>query len=716
MRVADRFRPLLRSALLACGVLLLAAQGVLAQSPLKLSNQITDQTRVLDSGLAEVQAAVDSLLNSHKVQLWIVFISTSGSDTAQSLAVSTYQANGLGGNDFLLLVAVDDHRYGYSEDPKSGNPSLGAATGLTTDAIDSLLGSELEPRFKAGDYPGGVVAFINGLGQAIANGASTGGSSSDTSGATSGLSSAVATILLTLLAIILVGAGLIVVGLWFRAWRRNRLSAEERDKQTGDLARQANKALVDTDDAVNSAQQDLGFAQAQFDDADVKPYSDAIAAAQEQLKAAFSIRQKLDDSIPEDQPTKIQMYNQIIAACGAANAAIGTQAQRLQALRDLEKSAPQALAAMPKAIGELQARLPDIQAALKTLSGYAPSAWASVKGNPEEADKRGHFAEQQVAKGNAALAGTPPDANGAAHAARAAQEAVSGANQLLDAVVQLATALDDARGKVGGEISATETDINAAKSALQSPAGTGVPASAAGDLAKAEGLLQTAKTLAVAAPPDPLAALQAAQAAHAAADAVLAHIREASDQAARTQAAYNSARATAAASVGQAEGYINARRTGVGLEARTRLAEAERHMAQADALATSDPVAATNEANVATNMATAAYNLAAGDFTSYERGQYPRSGGTWSGGGGTSDPAASFGGAIIGSIIGSMLSGGGNRGGGFGGTPWGSGGGWTGGGGGGGFGGFGGGGGHSGGGSFGGGGGGGGGHSGGGGW
>jgi uncharacterized membrane protein YgcG len=686
MRVADRARTLLKSALLAGGLLLLGATSAMAQSPIKLSNQITDQTGVLESSTARVQAALDGLQSAHNVQLWIVFIATSDSDTASALAQSTYEYNGLGGNDFLVLVAVDDHRYGWWEDTLASNSDIGTATGLDSATIDSLLASQMEPRFKSGDYPGGVVAFANGLSQAVGNGGSTGGKATPVTpgatpvtpgGSTSGVDSAVSTVLTTLVGLILVGAVVIVGYLWFRAWRRGRMSVEERDKQTGELARQANKSLVDTDDALTAASQDLGFAQAQFDDADTKPYGDAITEAQAQLKAAFAIRQMLDDSIPEDQPTKIQMYNQIIAACTAANGMVNAQVQRLQALRDLEKDAPKALAVLPKAIADLQGRLPAIQVAMKTLSGYAPSSWVSVKGNLEEADKRGDFAEQQVAKGNAALAATPPDAGAAAHAARAAQEALAGANQLLDAVVQAAKGLDDARGKLDEEIAAVENDLETAKSTLAGPAGAGAPASASGDIAKATALLRTAKAQAAAAAPDPLTALQTAQQANAAADAVLANIRQASDQALRAQAAYNSARATAAASVGQAQGFVNARKTGVGREARTRLAEAERHLAQADALATSDPAAATNEANIATNMATAAYNLAAGDFVDYERGRYPRGGGSWSGGGGAG--GSDLGAALIGGIIGGMLSGGSNRGGGFGGTPWGSSGGWSGG-------------------------------------
>ena len=680
VRIVGRMIAALRHILLAGTLLLLLAVAAAAQSTPKLTSQITDQTGVLGSGGPQVQAALDKLLSEQDVQLWVVFIPTTDGPTAQQLAQQTFDANGFGGNDILLLVAVNDHKYSWWEV---------AATDLPGAQIDSLLSSEMEPRLRAGDYAGGVADFASALGNAVqaarapvskptvettgvpANQGSPGGSPVSIDQST------IVAALWTILAIILIGCGVVIVALWFPAWRRSRLSAEERDKRTGELARQANKLLVETDDAVNAAQQELGFAEAIFDEGDVKPFRDAIATAQDALKKAFAIRQQLDDAIPEDQPTKERMYSEIIAGCQSASAAIDEQNNRIKALRDLAKTAPQTLAELPRAIETLQARLPAIQAAMKTLSAYAPSAWAAVKGNAEEADKRGHSAEQQIEKGRAALTEVPPDSNEAARTARAAQEAVAQANQLLDAVEQMAAALEDARGRLDKEIADAEADLDAAKSAAQGPGGAAVAPAASGDLARAEELLEAAKNQAAAQPPDTIAALKAAQEAHASTDVVLAGIREASSQQARARAAFNAARASADASVKQAGAFISTRRNGVGRQARTRLAEAERHLGQADALAATDVTTATTEANVATNMATAAYSLAQGDFVDFERGGPPRGGG--SAGGGAGGAGANVAGAILGGIIGGFLGGGrGGFGGGFGGTRWGSGGGWTG--------------------------------------
>ena len=110
MRTTGRLRSIIRPFLLAGGLLLLLASGAGALATPKLSSQITDQTGVLGSDQTSVQTALDSLQNGQNVQLWLVFIPTAGSATAPDFARQTFEANGLGGNDMILLVAVDDHR------------------------------------------------------------------------------------------------------------------------------------------------------------------------------------------------------------------------------------------------------------------------------------------------------------------------------------------------------------------------------------------------------------------------------------------------------------------------------------------------------------------------------------------------------------------------------------------------------------------------------
>ncbi len=675
------------------GVSLLLTAPAAAAAPPFLTDHVTDQVGVLGSEMSSVESAVSDLSDRDNIDLWVVFIASGNGTTAADLAQQTYKSNGFGGNDMVLLVAVNDHRYGWWEGVKAGTADTGAATGLSGPWIDKLCSDNLDPNFKAGDYGAGVIDFIDALETSVAGSAGPVATSAPNggSGSGSGNSGSGGSILIFLG---VVGGAILVLVLIvrLRAWQLGRQSAEERDKRTGALAQQANQLLVSTDDAITSAKQELGFAQAEFSDADCAPFAKAIDAASAELKQAFTLRQKLDDSIPEDPPTRERMYNEIIARCQTANAALAEQHDRIQTLRDLEKRAPQALDALDKAVESLQEREKSIASALQTLATYAPASWASVKGNPEEADKRGAFVEERIKEGRAALAKTPPDNAAAASVIRAAQDAMAQANLLLDAVESQAKSLQDAQDRLAHELADAQKDIETARKAVDSA----VAATYATQLDQAGQQLARAQAAAGSAAPDPLAALKTAQDAHTSIDQVLSGTRAANEQAARDQAAFTTARTSASASIARATGYLSGRREGVGREARTRLAEAERHFAQAQALAATDLQQATSEAMTAGTMADQAYDLARSDFDGFN-------------GGGRS--------TVFGGIV--VPPSGGRRGGGFGGSSWGSGGGWSGGGhssggghgGGGGFGGFSGGG-HSSGGSSGGGGG----HGGGGGW
>ena len=70
------------------------------------------------------------------------------------------------------------------------------------------------------------------------------------------------------------------------------------------LARDANRLLIETDDAVRDAEQELGFAEAQFGATEVEAFRAALREASGQLQGAFAARQRLDDNEPEDEATR----------------------------------------------------------------------------------------------------------------------------------------------------------------------------------------------------------------------------------------------------------------------------------------------------------------------------------------------------------------------------------------------------------------------------
>ncbi|HEY6013927.1 MAG TPA: TPM domain-containing protein, partial [Candidatus Limnocylindrales bacterium] len=538
---------------------LVGATPVLAQSVPRLASQITDESGVVGGRSAEIGRALDRLLQERGVQLFVAFVPTTSGDVPQSFAQATFEQNGLGGNDMLLLVATDDHRYAWWEN--------GAVPSLPSNEIDQLLSRTLDPRFRAGDYPGGVIDFADGLAAALGGTvpatAATGPTVAPLTPAPGGEVAEPARDAGPwpgiLAGIVLLLAGLTLLWAWWRQRRLRRLTAEERDRRTGELARQANALLIAADDAVRDGQQELGFAEAEFDPADVDPLRVALTAARAELTAAFTVRQQLDDDVPEDPETRERMLTEIVDRATRLKALLDEQHQRLAALRDQEAQAPQALAALPDRVAALEARLPAAAATVERLAAYAPAETQSVKGNVEEARKRIAAASGEIERGQASLRATPPDARTAARAVQRVQRVLVEVAGLLDAVDRLAATLDDARNRLGDEIAAAESDLTAALDADQrSPAGPEIAAR----LAEAKTLLARAKAQAVAPTPAVLAALRDAQQANATADEALASVRQAEERRARERAALDAALRTADASVARAQDFVTTRRQG----------------------------------------------------------------------------------------------------------------------------------------------------------
>jgi uncharacterized membrane protein YgcG len=676
-RRTTTLQPWLRSAAAALVWLMLTVAPALAlDQPPRLEGQVTDQAGVLTpADEAKVAAALEQLRTDTGVQLFTAYVDTTGGEDVNAFTSDTAAASSLGGNDALILVAVEDRSYSMWV-----GPSLDE---ITDTEIDAILTESLEPALVDGEFAAAMVSAAAATGVAAQTDtagapaaatpiapAPTAGADSEgsSSGSTDGLN------VTLILAILLVAGGLFLVG---RTLLRRRVTAKAQAAVLDTLNHDANRALLGADEALKDAANDVEFAAAQWGDPEVIPYREAIRLADDDLRAAFALRQKLDDSYPEKPPERDAMLREIIARCARAQQLLDAQEQRFDDLRDLEASAPAQLAALPAAIEELRVRCATAdQAAARMRTMYAPSATASVDGNLVEAGKALDAAAGEAARG-AAVVDTKPSEG--VVALRRAQEAMARATQLVEAVERLAASLDDAAARLRGELDAAARDLAAARDAVAQlaqvpavPPSASGPATAtdpAGALRAAEEALGEARQAGEAQPLDPLSALQRAVAANQAADAIVAQVADANAQVARRRQVAEAAITTAQGHVSRAIDYITTRRHGVGETARTRAAEAEMRLGEARGLAAADPEGATATANRAIQLADEAYRLAAGEFDGWNSGGGPVAGPYRQGG-----ADAQVIGAVLGGIAGAVISGamrGGGRDSGWGGSPWG---------------------------------------------
>ncbi|MFE7748375.1 TPM domain-containing protein [Streptomyces sp. NPDC057428] len=421
-----------------------------------------------------------------------------------------------------------------------------------------------------------------------------------------------------------------------------------------ELDARAKADLVDTDDAVRTSEEELGFATAQFGEEAAAPFADAVRRAGAELTTAFRLRQQLDDAFPEDDETRRGMLDEIISRCADANGRLDAVSEDFDRLRALEQTAPQAVNTAEITFRELLGRVSAAETAVGALrERYAEPATAPAAQDVERAKDRLVFTTSSLNQARQAVDGG--DSARAAVYVRAAEGAIQQVSTLVDGVDRRSRELAEAAAGLPGALTGMETDLADARGLLRgTPQGVST-ADLQGRVARAEAVNADVRGELDSGPYDPVDALRRVEEADAALDGALAGAREQEHAHRRARSLLDQSLLTAGASTGAAADYVTTNRGAVGSQARTRLAEAQRRYERARELSEAgDPQGALSQARQADALARQARSLAEQDVRNYRDRSGP--GGT-RGGGGT-------GGAVLGGIILGGLLGEGGRGGG----------------------------------------------------
>jgi predicted nucleic acid-binding Zn-ribbon protein len=420
-----------------------------------------------------------------------------------------------------------------------------------------------------------------------------------------------------------------------------------------DLRKRAGSLLVAADDAIKSSEQELGFAQASYGDAAVKPFAADIAAAKVHMSESFKLQQQLDDHIPDTEEQQRSWLGDIIRRCEAVNESLQAHKADFDSLRELERNAPRALEAARQAANAAGTRFVAAEERLTALRRrYAGTATSQVQDNVDQARERLAFVESAAAEARTRM--DAGETGPAVMAVRAAEESVSQANLLLDAIDKRAAELETAQAALERAVTDTNQDLAQATAMIR----TGRHDDLVGPVAAAESALQTVRSQRQAGPIDPIALLERVEGAHLQLDAAIGGVRDQNEQARRARDSLQHTLVAAQSRISGTEDYIRARRGGVGSEARTRLAEAARNLDYAVSIQTSDPVTALSHAQQAVMLADQAAQLAEQDVSGFGgRGMAGYGGGYGGRYGGRGD---GMGGALLGGILlGGLLNSGG---------------------------------------------------------
>jgi len=607
------------SLIAAVGIVFATAVPAAAESPVTLgAGYVADEAGVLSA--AQTDAAEDRLERFRAqtgLDLWVVFVDefTSPAD-AEGWANETAERNGLGPTQYLLAVAVEGRMFYLSGD------SAGPLSGDQLGAVEQRI----QPFLRDGDWAGAIGAAADGI--AAAAGGATGGepaTGGSTGSAPQGSGGGAGTVVAVVAIVAIIG----VVIFFIVRSRRSRAqgSTDPKAEPLASLATRSGQALVQADDAVRTAKEELDFASAQFGDEATAQLQGALTAAQQDLDRAFTLRQQLDDDTPDTPEQQRAWHEQILQLCAGVQERLATHIAAFDELRRLEQDAPAALERLVAARARTAESEDAARAALQRLTGsFAAAAVAPVADNPAQAAERLTYADARIGEARAGLAAG--DTGTAAVAIRAGEQAVAQAAQLLAAVEAHGGRLAEATAQLPALRAEVERDM-AAAAALPDPDGA---VTRAVDAAR--------RALASDAGGDPLLALQTLQDADTELDARIGQARDAAERAARAKAVLSATLTQADAEAATAADFIASRRGAVGATARTRLAESQGALAQARALAASDPEQALAQAQRADQLARQALQSAQRDVGSFSSA--PRGG---------PDMGAVLGGIVLGSAL-----------------------------------------------------------------
>ena len=613
-----------------------------------LTKHVTDELGILDASKA--QQAVDTMSSKHGVGLWVLTVSDS-SRKASAIAEQAFKNTKLGRDDMLLVINIPAD----GSASKSYKLQAHSNSSKFSESDYKRIDSALKKQLSAGDYDAAVAAIPENMSGSSGSGSSDGSSGSGSSALP-----------------LLLGGGAVAAAGGAAAWtvykrRKNKENDDmlfgKRRNQGGapgnqpagpaamtveQLRTQAGSALVQADDTVRAAAEELSYAQAQFGLSATDAFTAALDSARKHLSRCFELRKILDDDIPETEPQQRQMYTEILQHCSEAVGEIRAQEEAFNKRRGIEANLPTSIAESTQRADETEQAIVMAETILVTLSAaYPASSLTSVSQAPEQA--RRLLAAGRTALDQARASVEASQEATAVEQVRIAQGSIAQAGQLAAQVTGARERLQSAAKDLEAAIASISSDLVDAKRLEGAvPAATLAPLVADAEAAVAEGRQASGANPSG----DPLAALDHLARAEAAIDAALAPAREREENDSRARASLGSRLARLNSQVESVTSYITTYRGAVGPSARTALSEAARHATAATTVQTTDPVAALAEVAAAEPLVAQAQALAEADVRGSSSSSWsPRSGESYSGGYGRSGGGLDLGSLLLGGLL-----------------------------------------------------------------
>ncbi len=228
------------------------------------------------------------------------------------------------------------------------------------------------------------------------------------------------------------------------------------------LDEQSCAALVAADDRIRAARCELGFAEALFAAEDTARFRRTVDGAAAELAAAFRMRQRYDEGVPQEESARGHALAGIVGRCKEARGLLDSASGAFEGLREPGRASGEALVVAEGRFRELTGRVGAAEAVLSELRArYTPTATTGVLGNVEQAKDRLLFATVRLNEARqSADAGQPEQA---ARQLRAAEGVITQAAVLLEGVDRLAGELRAAEHTAPVALAAAEAELARAR-------------------------------------------------------------------------------------------------------------------------------------------------------------------------------------------------------------------------------------------------------------
>ncbi|MBR6458647.1 MAG: TPM domain-containing protein [Actinomycetaceae bacterium] len=606
-------KSLIGALVLAAG--LVTASPALAEEPTHLDSIVVDQASALSSDdISSLKEDIAELEDASGKGLYIVVVRDFAGQTASSWAEKTAQLSNLSQSDSLIALAIADRQYGYVCGSQSFSES----------AINVALSSAV-PEWSDSEWGDGFDALIDDLQDEYGNkgGTGTGKGGSSTGAAILG-------------GVVVVGAA---AGGAYALVRRNRRKRELEAQGLGpdgkpiDIATQAGSALLQADEGVRAAANELEFARLEFGKEATDDFNKALESAKEKVNQAWEIRKLLEDEIPEPADQARTMNEQILALTKAAQDDISAQEQRFSDLRNLAANAGERLADLAERSKEIEGQMSTADAQLTSLAlTYPESALATLRTYPEQVATLLEAAKGAITDGQKAV--SESQNSQAAVFVRLAEDEIQQARLLASKITNARQSFEEANALVTEGVRSIQGDIaDANRLGGSDPNIQSLRQRAEEVVAKATGSMV-----------DPFLVSAELADAEQALDASLEGVRGAEENRLRNKELAERAGKLARSSIDEADQFLDRYSSWISERPHTLLTSAKKSFNEA--LKTSDYSAASQLFNEARTSAVSSLNTAQNDVNTatqrQRRSQYGTQG---------SDLGSILGGMILGSIL-----------------------------------------------------------------